>query len=231
MYTKSLVFIGLLLVLFGGVVADGIQEFSLSPVNGSRYGGGLSGCPRTFESSNVVFGDPGDFTPVMPAYIVDCNNNTVALEIPPPNDDGVARSHRVIKEEPPPAPPPPPPKEAQTDGIVSAEDIQYPVSELGSCQNENECRSYCDNADHARECLTFARKYNLISEEEIKEASDKFLNVRNGPGGCNSWSSCENYCSDVTNLDECIAFADETGYYTPEKLAEARKFQELLKAG
>ncbi|MBI1999415.1 MAG: LamG domain-containing protein [Parcubacteria group bacterium] len=207
---------------------DGILEFSLSPVGSSRYGGGLSGCPRTFSNNNVAFGDPSNFTPVMPAYIIDCNNNTTELEIPPPVD-GVTRGRAVAKEEPPP--PPPPPKEATTDGIRSAEDILFPVPELGNCQNETECRSYCDNAGNARECLAFAKKYNLISEEELKEASDKFLNVRNGPGGCSSWSSCENYCSDVTNLDECIAFADETGYYTPEKLAEARKFQELVKAG
>lgn len=210
---------------------DGVQEFSLSPVAQFRYGGILSGCNKSFSSDNVFFNDPVDFTPVMPAYVVDCQNNTTELEIPPPVK-GVAKSIVVKKEEPPPLPPPlPPPPEEKKTGPLSAEDIQYPVTELGNCQNEAECRSYCDNADRAKECLAFAKKYNLISEDEAKKAADKFLNIKNGPGGCNSWSSCEDYCNTVDHLDKCIAFADETGYYSPDELSEARKFQELVKSG
>lgn len=217
---------------------DGIQEFSLSPVHQFRYGGMLSGCNKTFSSEYVSFNDPVDFTPVMPAYIIDCQNNTTELEIPPPVE-GTAKSVVVKKEEPPPPPPPPPLQEEKkeelvkksADGSLLAEDIQYPVPELGNCQNEAECRSYCDNANHAKECLAFAKKYNLISDEESKEAADKFLNIKNGPGGCNSWITCENYCSSINHLDECIAFAEETGYYSGDELSEARKFQELVKSG
>ncbi|MEK9186395.1 MAG: hypothetical protein AAB885_02290, partial [Patescibacteria group bacterium] len=54
---------------------DGIQEFSLSPVGKFPYGGGLSGCPKTFSINNTSFANPDDFTPVMPAYIIDCKNN------------------------------------------------------------------------------------------------------------------------------------------------------------
>ncbi len=208
---------------------DGVQEFSLSPVEQFRYGGLLSGCSKSFVSDNVSFRDPSDFTPVMPAYVVDCQNNTTELEISPPVK-GVAKSVAVKKEVPPP-PPPPPPQEEKKEGPLSAEDIQYPVPELGNCQSEAECRSYCDNVDHAKECLAFAKKYNLISEQESKEAADKFLNIKNGPGGCNSWSSCENYCNTIDHLDQCIAFAEETGYYSGDELAEARKFQGLVKSG
>ncbi|MDO8600121.1 MAG: LamG-like jellyroll fold domain-containing protein [bacterium] len=208
---------------------DGIQEFSLSPVGQSRYGGGLSGCNKTFSNNNVLLDSDG-FVPMMPAYVIDCNNNTTELEILPPVN-GVTNSKAVKKEVPPPPPPPPPPQEEQKEGPLSAEDIQYPVSELGNCQSDTECRSYCDNADRAKACFTFAKKYHLISEEEAEEAADKFLNVKNGPGGCNSGSSCEDYCNSVDHLDACIAFAEETGYYSPEELVEARKFQALVKAG
>lgn len=217
---------------------DGIQEFSLSLVGRYSYGGGLSSCPKSFSSNNVSLMDPSDFTPVMPAYIIDCKNNKTELEIPPPVE-GVTKSVLVKKEEaPPPAPPPVEKKEEKkgpapsaVEGPLSKEDIQYPVSGLGSCQNETECRSYCDNADHAKECFAFAKKYHLISEEEAQKAADHFLNVKNGPGGCNSGKSCEAYCSTVEHIDECITFAEETGYYKPEELAEAKKFQALVKAG
>lgn len=212
---------------------DGVQEFSLSPVAQFRYGGILSGCNKSFSSDNVSFNDPVDFTPVMPAYVIDCQNNTTELEIPPPIK-GSAKSVAVKKELslPPLLPSPPPPPQAEKKaGPLAVEDIQYPVLELGNCQSEGECRSYCDNADRAKECLAFAKKYNLISEEEAKKAADKFLNIKNGPGGCNSWSACEDYCNNVERLDQCIAFADETGYYSAAELAEARKFQELVKSG
>src|SRR3989344_2728333 len=55
---------------------DGIQEFSLSLVGRYSYGGGLSNCPKSFSSNNVTILDPSDFTPVMPAYVIDCKNNT-----------------------------------------------------------------------------------------------------------------------------------------------------------
>ena len=209
---------------------DGIQEFSLSPAGKSPYGGGLSGCKKSFSNNTAVFDEFSDFTPVMPAYVIDCNNNKTELEIPPPID-GITKGIAVRKEEPPPLPPAPPPKAEKKEGPLAAEDIRYPVLELGSCQNETECRSYCDNANRAKECFAFAKKYNLISEEKAKEAADKFLNVKNGPGGCNSGASCEDYCNNVDRLDECIAFAEESGYYSPEQLAEAKKFQELVKSG
>ena len=209
---------------------DGIQEFSLMPPGKLSYGGGLSGCKSSFSSNNVTFADPGDFVPVMSAYVIDCNNKTTELEIHAPVD-GLARSTALKKEVPPPPPLPPPPTEEKKDGPFSAEDVQYPVSELGSCGDEAECRSYCDNADRAKECFAFAKKYNLISEGELDKATDKFLNVKNGPGGCNSGTSCEEYCSNIDRLDECITFAEETGYYSPDELAEAKKFQELVKVG
>ena len=215
---------------------DGIQEFSLSPVAQFRYGGLLSGCNTSFSINNVSFVDPVDFKPAMPAYVVDCKNNQTELEIPPPVK-GIAQSVLVKKEILPSSAPSfvepslPPRKEEKKEGPLSGKDIQYPVPSLGNCQNETECRSYCDNANHAKECFAFAKRYNLISVKEAKEAADKFLNVKNGPGGCNSGASCEAYCNNVNHLDACIAFAEESGYYSGNELAEAKKFQALIKAG
>ncbi len=215
--------------------SDGIQEFSLSLVGRYSYGGELSSCPRSFSSSNVSLMDPSDFTPVMPAYIIDCKNNKTELEIPPPVD-GVTGSVRVNKEEPPPPSPPEVQKkeqkeETKEESKLSTKNISYPVPALGNCQNETECRTYCDNVDHAKECFAFAKKYHLISDEEAQKAADHFLNVKNGPGGCNSGKSCEAYCSAIEHLDECIAFAEKTGHYEPDELVEAKKFQALVKAG
>lgn len=209
---------------------DGIQEFSLVSEGKLPYGGGLSGCKKSFSNDNVRFVDPEDFTPVMRASVIDCNNNTTELEVPPPVN-GTAKGTALKKETLPPPPPPPQQPEEKKAGPLAAADIRYPVPDLGNCQSESACRSYCDNADRAKECLAFATKYHLISEQEAKESTDKFLNVKNGPGGCNGWSACEDYCNSIDHLDECIAFAEKTGYYPPEKIAEARKFQTIAKSG
>ncbi|MEK7180620.1 MAG: hypothetical protein AAB706_04040, partial [Patescibacteria group bacterium] len=211
---------------------DGLQEFSMTPTGEFPYGGGLGSCPKSFSNNLVSFSDPDDFTPVMPAYVIDCKNNTTNLEIAPPKD-GLAKSKLIAPVEEKKETPPPPKQEEKKEvsGAPTIESVEYPVKDLGNCGSEAECRSYCDNANNAKECLAFAKKYNLISDEEAKEAADKFLNVKNGPGSCNSWASCEAYCSTVEHLDECIAFAEETDYYSPEQLAEAKKFQELVKNG
>ena len=213
---------------------DGIQEFSLKPATQFRYGAGLSNCPKTFSITEVSFIDPVDFEPTMSAYVVDCKNNTENLEIAPPKNN-MAKSVPVIEkqETPPPSTPVPSqePKKEQKAGPLSVSDISYPVRELGNCQDEAACRSYCDNSQRAKECFAFAKKYNLISEKEAAEAKERFLEVTKGPGGCNSGTSCETYCNNVDHLDECIAFAEKSGYYSGDNLAEAKKFQELVKSG
>lgn len=215
---------------------DGIQEFSMTPVGKFPYGGGLSNCPRTFSINNVSFDQSSDFTPVMPGYVIDCANNTANLTIAPPKD-GFTKSEPVIKKEEAPVTPAAQeaPKEAakpeKKTGPLSAEDIQYPVPDLGNCQNDKECRSYCDNSQHGKECYAFAKKYNLISEKEAKEKEKEFFEVTNGPGGCNSGVSCEAYCNSADHLDECISFAEKSGYYSGDQLAEAKKFQAIAKSG
>ena len=217
---------------------DGIQEFSLKPAVQFPYGGSLSSCPKSFSITEVSFIDPTDFEPTMPAYVIDCKNNTANLEIARPKDN-VAKSTPVIqKEEATPTPKPlssEAPKEEQKKeqkaGSLSVSDISYPVRELGDCQDEAACRSYCDNSQHAKECFAFAKKYNLISEKETKDAEDTFLKVNHGPGGCNSGASCETYCNSVDHLDECIDFAEKNDYYSGDQLAEAKKFRDLVKSG
>jgi len=114
---------------------------------------------------------------------------------------------------------------------LSKDDIVYPVAELNGCQNETECRTFCDDSANMEACVAFAKKYSLISEEEAEKA-DKFIAAgAKGPGGCDSAVSCENYCNDVGRIDECLAFAERTGIMPPAELEEARKVKAALDAG
>ena len=113
---------------------------------------------------------------------------------------------------------------------VSEEDIVFPVAELENCQNEQECKSYCDLPENVETCLTFAKKHNLLSQAEIDKA-EKFLAIGTGPGGCTSHFECENYCNDINNIDECLAFAEQYGMMQDQELQEAKQIQRALAQG
>ncbi|MBI4101457.1 MAG: hypothetical protein HY443_00640 [Candidatus Nealsonbacteria bacterium] len=110
-------------------------------------------------------------------------------------------------------------------------DIQYPVAELGNCQDESSCRSFCDQPENLSACLDFAKKNNLMSEEELAMAEKFEASGGTGPGGCSGKDSCENYCNDISHIDECIAFAEENDLMPPEELAEAKKVQAAIARG
>lgn len=112
------------------------------------------------------------------------------------------------------------------------DDITFPIDELGGCESEAACFSYCESPDNYDACMAFAADNGLAEEEEIEqyEQVKEALN-EGGPGGCDSHESCESYCSVVENLDECIAFGEEHGIMDDVELEEARKVQQALEGG
>ncbi len=114
---------------------------------------------------------------------------------------------------------------------VNTGNIQYPIEELGDCENQESCRIFCDKPENTENCLGFARENNLMLEEEIDKA-EKFLALeKEGPGGCEGKEECEEYCNDINHIDECISFAEENNLIPPEELEEAKKVQAAIKRG
>ncbi len=214
---------------------EGIREFSLQPEGKSSYGGGVR-CPQTFSNDNVIFSNE-DFSPPMKAFVIDCSDNQTDFEISPPDDKGFVRA-KVVGPLPPPPPPPPPPAPVPAAPTPpppppqkSLVDVGYPVKELGNCNNQEACLSYCDDDAHINECLAFAKKHGLLSEDEVKKA-DKFVELGSkGPGGCTSRKSCETYCSNISRMDECIEWGEKNGFISGKELEEAKKVQTAVKGG
>ena len=113
----------------------------------------------------------------------------------------------------------------------TASDIQYPVKELANCQDEAACRVYCDKPQNLKVCLNFAEKNNLMPPEELQQAKNFLNSGGEGPGGCVGKDSCEEYCNDISHIDECISFAEENNLIPPEELEEAKKVQAAIKRG
>ncbi len=116
-------------------------------------------------------------------------------------------------------------------GSVIAADIQYPVEELGNCQNEAACKSYCDQPENMEACLNFAEKNNLMSREEIEMAKKFMAAGSKGPGDCRGKDECETYCNNIEHIDECISFGEENNLIPPEELKEAKKVQAAVRRG
>ncbi|MFQ5662009.1 MAG: hypothetical protein ACE5F2_02030 [Candidatus Paceibacteria bacterium] len=114
----------------------------------------------------------------------------------------------------------------------SIDDIVYPVVELGGCENKTECKSYCDDINHMDECIAFAERHNLMSDREVRDAREfAKRGIRRGPGGCTTHDQCENYCEDVNNIEECLAFAEKHDMIPREELKEARQVAKALREG
>ena len=110
--------------------------------------------------------------------------------------------------------------------------IKFPVKELGNCASETECRGFCDNPGNLLACVNFAEKNSLMSKNDAAKARKMAeLGTNKGPGGCNSASSCETFCSNVNNIRECVAFAKKNGMMDKGELAEAEKVIAALDKG
>ncbi len=120
---------------------------------------------------------------------------------------------------------------AQTPTGPDDANISYPVAELGNCKDKDACKKYCDDSAHLETCIAFAEKNNLMSKEEVSMAK-KFLNAgAKGPGGCTGKDSCETYCNDINNINECVSFAEKSGMLPPAQLAEAKQVQSAIARG
>ena len=115
--------------------------------------------------------------------------------------------------------------------FAQIENIEYPIPELGNCENEQDCHDYCDDVSNINQCLDFAEKHGLLSDRELEDARRFESAGASGPGGCDSLLSCELYCSDLNNIRECLAYGEEHGFLEGEELEEARAVQRALDSG
>lgn len=120
--------------------------------------------------------------------------------------------------------------EAVDEGSVHG--IIFPIFELGNCASKNECKNYCNQAEHMDACIAFAKDHGLITEKDAARAEKFASHVRegSGPGGCNSPQSCEQYCGNLSHLDECTTFAEKNGF-KGDQYEHGKKIQAFLKNG
>lgn len=118
---------------------------------------------------------------------------------------------------------------------ASLDDVNYPVAELGNCESQEACSTYCDLTENHLTCINFARSSELIVQSEAERMAEleKFEQgmesaFKDTPGGCVAPRECDAYCRIEEHLDECLNYSIKIGHTTQE---EATKIQEKARKG
>lgn len=104
----------------------------------------------------------------------------------------------------------------------------------GGCKAPDECKNYCGDISRINECVSFAQKHNLIPQDQLQEAQKIMKALNEGaklPGGCKDKNSCENYCKNIGNTEECLLFAEKAGFVSPAEVEQARKVLPFINRG
>jgi uncharacterized protein YutE (UPF0331/DUF86 family) len=110
--------------------------------------------------------------------------------------------------------------------------VAFPIKELGNCRSFRECADFCDRPENAKVCTEFAEGHGMVMPEQAERAKRMLdSTAMGGPGGCQNEDECKAYCDDITHIDECIAFAEQHGFMSPEELAEAKAVAAAIKRG
>ena len=104
----------------------------------------------------------------------------------------------------------------------------------GGCRGFKACDDYCSDMNNIEECVTFAQEHDLMDDHNIEEARKMARAVKSGaklPGDCRNRHECEAYCEDLSNMNECIEFAEAAGFMSDAELEEARRHAKAFGKG
>ncbi len=129
---------------------------------------------------------------------------------------------------------------AKENGLMSEEEVRKAKNFIeagqagpGGCQGKEECEQYCNNIEHIDQCISYAEKENLMSEEELQEAKKVQAAIKRGvkPPPCKNKDECDVYCEDADHMEECIAFGIEAGFIQGQELEDSQKMLAAIKRG
>jgi len=97
-----------------------------------------------------------------------------------------------------------------TSDPVKRYGITFPVSELGGCNNLDECRAYCADSTHSDACIAFAKSHGFYKAPTPRPAdASQSASLKDAQTelGCSSASACKAFCALAENHDKCSSFA------------------------
>ncbi|MDD5343782.1 MAG: hypothetical protein PHW12_05095, partial [Smithella sp.] len=103
----------------------------------------------------------------------------------------------------------------------------------GGCKGQTECDQYCGSSNHMEECMTFAQKNGMMSEEQLQNSQKVLAAIKNGikPPACNGPKECDAYCSSSLHMEECMTFSLVAGIVPDNQKEQMQKTLNAIKKG
>ncbi len=122
------------------------------------------------------------------------------------------------------------PKEKLEEAQKLADALKQAGALPGGCKTKDQCKAYCENVQHASECLAFAVKAGFITPAMAEQARKMLALVKTGetPGGCKTKEDCQAYCHTPEHVSACADFGVKLGVTTQEN---ADKMKQLGTTG
>ncbi len=108
---------------------------------------------------------------------------------------------------------------APAASVAPTASLNFPIKELGDCKDIGSCTNYCNDPVNQNACTDFAKKQGFYKDDVTTYADDKFYKEAKDQLGCDSNSTCADFCSKSENFDACNSFAKTNeipGGYTDE---------------
>ncbi len=90
---------------------------------------------------------------------------------------------------------------------ANAQTAYYPISQLGNCQNRNECKLYCDIPANTPSCWSY-NKY-VINKNVLGTTTTNITYPIKDLGNCSDAQACFLYCSQPGNQEACLTYAQK----------------------
>lgn len=129
---------------------------------------------------------------------------------------------------------------AEKNNLMSKKDIDSAKKFInagekgpGGCTGKDSCQSYCDDINHIDECVAYAEKTGILSEQDLQEAKQIQSAIARGvkPPACKNKKECDVYCDDPNNMKVCVAFGEEAGFLKGQDLEDAKKMITAIDKG
>jgi len=110
-----------------------------------------------------------------------------------------------------------------------AQNVLYPVPELGNCSSERECELYCEIPKNTPVCWSYGKYVMNQSEDVLGETTTaQFTFPIAQLGNCASADACFAYCNQPQNQVACLNFAKSKGLV--KENPQDPKIQEAIEA-
>lgn len=110
---------------------------------------------------------------------------------------------------------------------VQAQNMKYPISELGDCRDAKECYLYCEVPENKPAC--WAYQTYVIEGQVLGDSTQNITFPIVELGNCANAAECKSYCDNAENKNICASFAKahNLGHYKKQQEILQKAQQEL----